>query len=148
MRAFTVHRFRPHTTHPPPAQVQDALSYLRLALNPADDAAFLRVYNTPPRGLGAKFEDMLRSLQVRPPSVVGCTVHAVCGTCLSCFLLCPACGMALRRCWVFLPCEACRAGSGLGPVGFERQAGPAKLFQHTKTHRSGRRRAPQEVEER
>ncbi len=42
------------------------LSYLRLALNPADDAAFLRVHNTPPRGLGAKFGDMLRGLQVRP----------------------------------------------------------------------------------
>ncbi|KAG2492020.1 hypothetical protein HYH03_009749 [Edaphochlamys debaryana] len=38
--------------------VQDTLAYLRLALNPADDSAFSRIYNTPPRRLGdvkAKF---------------------------------------------------------------------------------------------
>ncbi|MGH9459951.1 MAG: ATP-dependent helicase [Vicinamibacteria bacterium] len=34
-------------------EVKDALSYLRLILNPEDNAAFLRAINTPPRGFGA-----------------------------------------------------------------------------------------------
>ena len=34
-------------------EVKDALSYLRLILNPHDNAAFLRAINTPPRGFGA-----------------------------------------------------------------------------------------------
>jgi DNA helicase-2/ATP-dependent DNA helicase PcrA len=34
------------------AEVKDALSYLRVALNPKSDADFLRVINTPPRGIG------------------------------------------------------------------------------------------------
>ncbi|MBU6146848.1 MAG: UvrD-helicase domain-containing protein [Actinomycetales bacterium] len=33
-------------------EVRDALSYLRLLANPADDAAFTRVVNTPRRGIG------------------------------------------------------------------------------------------------
>jgi DNA helicase-2/ATP-dependent DNA helicase PcrA len=33
-------------------EVRDALGFLRLVLNPADDAAFLRVCNVPARGLG------------------------------------------------------------------------------------------------
>jgi DNA helicase-2/ATP-dependent DNA helicase PcrA len=36
------------------AEVKDALAYLRLLLNPQDDAAFARVINTPTRGLGEK----------------------------------------------------------------------------------------------
>ena len=51
----------------PHPQVQDLLAYLRLALNPADDGAFLRVYNTPPRRLGdakAAFITRLTELQV------------------------------------------------------------------------------------
>ena len=34
------------------AEVKDILAYLRLFLNPADDEAFLRVVNLPPRGVG------------------------------------------------------------------------------------------------
>ncbi|MEZ4323509.1 MAG: UvrD-helicase domain-containing protein [Myxococcota bacterium] len=41
-------------------EVRDALSYLRLIVNPADDAAFLRVVNVPPRGIGAKTLAKLR----------------------------------------------------------------------------------------
>lgn len=41
-------------------EVRDALSYLRLVVNPADDAAFLRVVNVPSRGIGAKTLAKLR----------------------------------------------------------------------------------------
>ena len=34
-------------------EVKDALCYLRLVLNPQDNASFLRAINTPPRGFGA-----------------------------------------------------------------------------------------------
>jgi DNA helicase-2/ATP-dependent DNA helicase PcrA len=43
-------------------EIKDALSYVRLALNPEDDVALLRVVNTPPRGIGAKTVESLRAL--------------------------------------------------------------------------------------
>ncbi len=41
------------------AEVKDMLGYLRLAYNPADRAAFLRVINSPLRGLGKTSQDRL-----------------------------------------------------------------------------------------
>ncbi len=47
------------------AEVKDALAYARLALNPEDDVALLRVLNTPPRGIGTKTVEPLRELANR-----------------------------------------------------------------------------------
>jgi DNA helicase-2/ATP-dependent DNA helicase PcrA len=43
------------------AEIKDALAYLRLLANPGDDTSFERVVNTPPRGIGAKTLDILRT---------------------------------------------------------------------------------------
>jgi DNA helicase-2/ATP-dependent DNA helicase PcrA len=42
------------------AEIKDALAYARVALNPEDDVALLRVLNTPPRGIGARSLELLR----------------------------------------------------------------------------------------
>ena len=42
------------------AEVRDALAYLRLLANRDDDAAFERVVNTPPRGIGDRTLELLR----------------------------------------------------------------------------------------
>lgn len=42
------------------AEIKDVLSYLRLLVNRADDAAFERAYNHPPRGIGQKTADSIR----------------------------------------------------------------------------------------
>jgi DNA helicase-2/ATP-dependent DNA helicase PcrA len=42
-------------------EVRDVLAYLRLIVNPGDDAAFLRVVNVPPRGVGTKTQSDLRT---------------------------------------------------------------------------------------
>jgi DNA helicase-2/ATP-dependent DNA helicase PcrA len=44
------------------AEVQDALAYVRLAMHPEDDIAFLRVLNVPPRGIGKTTVESLRDL--------------------------------------------------------------------------------------
>lgn len=41
------------------AEVKDALAYFRLVINPSDDEAFRRVYNTPKRGIGDTTFDRL-----------------------------------------------------------------------------------------
>jgi DNA helicase-2/ATP-dependent DNA helicase PcrA len=42
------------------AEIKNALSYLRLVANRNDDAAFERVVNTPPRGIGTRTVDAIR----------------------------------------------------------------------------------------
>jgi DNA helicase-2/ATP-dependent DNA helicase PcrA len=44
------------------AEVKHALAYLRLIAAPADDGAFLRVVNFPPRGIGARTLEQLQDL--------------------------------------------------------------------------------------
>ena len=43
------------------AEIKNAMSYLRLLYGREDDAAFERVINIPPRGIGAKTIDLIRS---------------------------------------------------------------------------------------
>lgn len=40
-------------------EIKDAIAYLRLVLNPNDDAAFTRIVNVPPRGIGGKTVEKL-----------------------------------------------------------------------------------------
>ena len=44
------------------AEIKNALAYLRLIENPADDTAFLRVVNFPPRGIGARTLEQLQDV--------------------------------------------------------------------------------------
>lgn len=43
-------------------EIKDAIAYLRLISNPNDDAAFERVINTPPRGIGDRTLDTIRQM--------------------------------------------------------------------------------------
>lgn len=43
-------------------EVRDVLAYMRLLSNPKDDAAFLRIVNVPPRGIGNGTLDSLKSV--------------------------------------------------------------------------------------
>ncbi len=46
-------------------EIKDVLAYLRLAINPLDNAAFERIINTPARGIGDKSLEKIRSLSVQ-----------------------------------------------------------------------------------
>ncbi|MBC7803319.1 MAG: UvrD-helicase domain-containing protein, partial [Candidatus Parcubacteria bacterium] len=50
------------------AEVKNALAYLRLIANPADDTSFLRVANFPPRGFGARSMEQLQEA-ARPKGI-------------------------------------------------------------------------------
>ncbi len=43
------------------AVIKDALAYLRLAANPQDDQSYERIINTPPRGIGGRTLDEIRT---------------------------------------------------------------------------------------
>ena len=58
-------------------EVKDALAYLRLVANPGDSAAFARVVNVPPRGIGAKtVEEIERRSREGEVSLFGCDAKA------------------------------------------------------------------------
>ena len=44
------------------AEIKDMIAYLRIIVNPDDDAAFERTINNPPRGIGQKTIDIIRSV--------------------------------------------------------------------------------------
>ncbi|MFN3596875.1 MAG: ATP-dependent helicase [Rubricoccaceae bacterium] len=46
-------------------EIKDALAYLRLAVNPADEASLLRVINVPARSIGQKTVEQLRAYAAR-----------------------------------------------------------------------------------
>ena len=47
-------------------EIRDIVSYIKLLLNPADDMAFRRIINEPPRGIGAKsVEDIVHEASIR-----------------------------------------------------------------------------------
>ncbi|KKT24083.1 MAG: UvrD/REP helicase [candidate division TM6 bacterium GW2011_GWF2_43_87] len=48
-------------------EIKDLVAYLRLSVNPFDRVAFLRVFNTPARGLGAKFQEQFFALWDQEP---------------------------------------------------------------------------------
>ena len=43
------------------AEIKNAMAYIRLVFGKEDDAAFERVINIPPRGIGAKTLDIIRN---------------------------------------------------------------------------------------
>lgn len=59
------------------AEVKDIVAYLKLALNPADDIALLRVINTPPRGIGKSSLDELQAVARRGEGSLWSAIAAV-----------------------------------------------------------------------
>ena len=59
------------------AEVKDIVAYLKLALNPFDDIALLRVINTPPRGIGKTTLDELQRLAKSNGSSLWMTIATV-----------------------------------------------------------------------
>lgn len=57
-------------------EIKDVFAYLKLLCNPADDAAFLRVINTPKRGIGdVTLESLGHYAQSRQQSLYACCDH-------------------------------------------------------------------------
>jgi DNA helicase-2/ATP-dependent DNA helicase PcrA len=61
------------------AEIKDALAYLRLIFNRADDASFERVVNLPTRGIGAKTLDTVRNYA----RANACSMWQAAGACIS-----------------------------------------------------------------
>lgn len=60
------------------AEIKDALAYIKLAVNPMDNAAFERVVNIPPRGIGKVSLDKLRDLaEATDASMLNTAIEAV-----------------------------------------------------------------------
>ncbi len=74
-------------------EVKDLLGYLRLVQNPGDDAAFRRVLNVPPRGLGDKALLALERIAAERGATLGAAMDAA----LDELLLSPRGREALRR---------------------------------------------------
>jgi len=54
------------------AEVKDALAYLRLTQNVADDIAFERACSVPPKGIGAQTMDKLKKYAIDEGRVFSC----------------------------------------------------------------------------
>ncbi|MGD9562567.1 MAG: ATP-dependent helicase [Pyrinomonadaceae bacterium] len=61
------------------AEVKDIVAYLKLALNPADDIALLRVINTPARGIGKSSLDELQAIASRDKGSLWSAIQVVAG---------------------------------------------------------------------
>jgi len=61
------------------AEIKDALAYLRLIFNRADDASFERIVNLPTRGIGAKTLDTVRNYA----RANACSMWQAAGACIS-----------------------------------------------------------------
>jgi DNA helicase-2/ATP-dependent DNA helicase PcrA len=59
------------------AEIKDIVAYLKLALNPFDDIALLRVINTPPRGLGKQSLDELQNQARKRGSSLWVTIATI-----------------------------------------------------------------------
>ena len=80
------------------AEVKHALAYLRLAANPDDDSAFLRVVNFPPRGIGARTIEHLQDAAKARGASLHAAIDALAGKSGSALAGFPfaACGDARR----------------------------------------------------
>ncbi|HEY2866215.1 MAG TPA: UvrD-helicase domain-containing protein [Pyrinomonadaceae bacterium] len=59
------------------AEIKDVVAYVKLALNPFDDIALLRVINSPPRGLGKQSLDELQSQARKRASSLWLTIATI-----------------------------------------------------------------------
>nr|WP_246495069.1 UvrD-helicase domain-containing protein [Ameyamaea chiangmaiensis] len=108
------------------AEIRDAMAYLRVLAQPADDLAFERIINLPRRGVGAaalqKFRDIARSQSVSLSAAVGialenATVKGKSGDALRTLMQCLADGRAmLGREGHIVAVEALLEDSGYVPM--------------------------------
>lgn len=59
------------------AEIKDVIAYLKLAMNPFDDIALLRVINSPPRGLGKQSLDELQNQARRRGASLSITISTI-----------------------------------------------------------------------